>query len=93
MQFGLARIPGCTATVCQSIGSRRPARTGQSPTAACRLEWEYAAAADETRRDARGDQARRRRILGWYEYPVTAALPAVGGPANAYGVCDLHGVV
>ncbi len=57
------------------------------------LEWEYAAAADETRRDAREDPAWRRRILGWYERPATSALPPVGGPANAYGVRDLHGVV
>lgn len=57
------------------------------------LEWEYAAAADEARRDARDDPAWRRRILGWYERPATAPLPAVGGPANAYGVRDLHGVV
>ena len=57
------------------------------------LEWEYAAAADETRRDARNDPAWRRRILSWYERPANSALPPVGGPANAYGVRDLHGVV
>jgi formylglycine-generating enzyme required for sulfatase activity len=57
------------------------------------LEWEYAAAADETRQDARTDPAWRRRILGWYERPANSALPPVGGPANAYGVRDLHGVV
>lgn len=57
------------------------------------LEWEYAASADETRHDARADPAWRRRILRWYERPANAALPPVGGPANAYGVRDLHGVV
>ena len=56
------------------------------------LEWEVAAAADESRRDARADPAWRRRILGWYERPANAAPPAVGGPANAWGVRDLHGV-
>ena len=56
------------------------------------LEWEYAAAADETRRDARADPAWRRRILGWYERPANSPLPPVGGAANAYGVRDLHGV-
>jgi formylglycine-generating enzyme required for sulfatase activity len=56
------------------------------------LEWEYAAAADETRRDARTDPAWRRRILSWYERPASHALPAIGGPANAYGVRDLHGL-
>ena len=57
------------------------------------LEWEYAAAADETRKDARNDPAWRRRILSWYERPANSALPPVGGTANAYGVRDLHGVV
>ena len=57
-------------------------------------EWEYVAAADETRRDARRDPAWRERILSWYSRPSNAPLPVVGrGPANAYGVQDLHGVV
>lgn len=57
------------------------------------LEWEYAAAADETRTDARADPAWRRRILSWYERTTPARLAAVGGAANAYGVQDLHGLV
>jgi formylglycine-generating enzyme len=57
------------------------------------LEWEYAAAADETRRDARADPAWRQRILSWYERPATRRLPAVGGAANAYGVHDLNDLV
>ena len=56
-------------------------------------EWEYAAAADATRTDARGDPAWLARILGWYARPASQALPAVGGETNAYGVRDLHGVV
>lgn len=57
-------------------------------------EWEYAAAADETRRDARKDPAWRERILSWYSRPSTAALPRTGLQApNAYGVQDLHGLV
>ena len=56
------------------------------------IEWEYAAAADTTRRDARADPAWRRQILSWYEKP-TSALPAVGGTANVYGVRDMHGLV
>jgi formylglycine-generating enzyme len=57
-------------------------------------EWEYAAAADETRRDARRDPAWRERLLGWYSRPSSAALPRAGlQAANAYGVQDLHGVV
>ena len=68
---------------CESEGARLPTW----------LEWEYAAAADETRRDARSDPAWRRRILSWYERPTAALLPAVGGVPNAYGVRDLHGMV
>jgi len=58
------------------------------------IEWEYVAAADETRRDARRDAAWRERILGWYARPSSRALPRAGAQAaNAYGVRDLHGVV
>ncbi len=57
-------------------------------------EWEYVAAADETRRDARSDPVWRERILGWYAKPSSSALAEVGqSPANAYGVNDLHGLV
>ncbi len=57
-------------------------------------EWEYAAAADETRGDARQDPAWRERILGWYSRSSREALPRVGMQApNAYGVHDLHGLV
>lgn len=57
-------------------------------------EWELAAAADATRRDARDDAAWRERILGWYARPSSGPLPAVGqGEANLWGVRDLHGLV
>ena len=57
-------------------------------------EWEYAAAADETRRDARSDPAWRERILRWYSRPSNQALPRAGlQTPNAYGVQDLHGLV
>jgi formylglycine-generating enzyme required for sulfatase activity len=57
-------------------------------------EWEWAAAADASRPDARGDPAWRQRILGWYEHPASKQLPPVGGqPANLYGVRDLHGLI
>ena len=56
-------------------------------------EWEYAAAADATRRDARGDPEWLARILSWYARPATARIPDVGGEANAYGVRDLHGLI
>jgi sulfatase modifying factor 1 len=57
-------------------------------------EWEYVAAADATRRDARADPAWRERILAWYSVPSNRPLPDVGKtPVNAYGLQDLHGVV
>lgn len=69
---------------CESIDARLP--TWQ--------EWEYVAAADETRRDARSDPAWRERILAWYSRPSNAALPRVGLQApDVYGVHDMHGLV
>jgi len=69
---------------CESQGARLPTWT----------QWEYAAAADETRRDARKDPAWRERILGWYSRPSSKALPRAGlQTPNAYGVQDLHGLV
>lgn len=69
---------------CQAQGARLPTW----------YEWEYAAAADETRTDARQDPAWKERILNWYAETSTGALPEVGRtPANVYGVRDLHGLV
>ncbi len=69
---------------CEAQGARLPTWN----------EWEYAAAADETRRDARKDPAWRERILGWYSRPSNHALPRAGlQGANAYGIQDLHGLV
>ncbi len=56
-------------------------------------EWEFAAAADQQRRDAREDPAWREHTLDWYSHPSAASLPAVGGAANVYGVRDLNGVI
>ena len=56
-------------------------------------EWEYAAAADGTRPDARSDPAWRERILGWYAQTSGKPLANVGGDANFHGVRDLHGLV
>jgi len=56
-------------------------------------EWEYAAAADATRRDARADPAWRESILGWYSRPSSKGLPDIGGAPNVYGVRDLNNLV
>ncbi len=69
---------------CEAQGARLPTWS----------EWEYAAAADETRRDARKDPVWRERILGWYSKPSSQALPRAGlQMPNAWGVQDLHGLV
>lgn len=57
------------------------------------LEWEFAAAADANRADARADPAWRRSILAWYARPASVALAPVGSAANLWGVRDLHGLV
>jgi formylglycine-generating enzyme required for sulfatase activity len=57
-------------------------------------EWEYAAAANETLRDATADPASRRRLLALYAAGRAAPLPRSGsGAPNVYGVRDLHGSV
>lgn len=68
---------------CESEGARLPTW----------LEWESAAAADETRADARTDPLWQRRILAWYEKPASAGHPVIGGPADVHGLRDLHGLV
>jgi len=57
-------------------------------------EWELAAAASPSKRDARSDAEWRQQILDWYARPASAPLPQVRqGIANVYGVHDLHGLV
>lgn len=57
-------------------------------------EWEYAAAASATERDARDDPMWRQEILTWYSQSARGGLAHVGRtPANVYGVHDLHGLV
>ncbi len=69
---------------CEAQGARLPTWN----------EWEYAAAADETRRDARKDPVWLERILGWYSRPSNQPLARAGLQApNVYGVQDLHGLV
>lgn len=68
---------------CESEGARLPTW----------YEWEYAAAADATRADARADAGWRETVLGWYARPSNAPLPPVGGPPDVHGVRDLNGLV
>ena len=57
-------------------------------------EWELAAAASTTKRDARSDATWRQQILDWYAHPTTNILASVEqGPANTYGLYDIHGLV
>jgi len=56
-------------------------------------EWEYAAAADATRPDARDDPGWTARILSWYSRPSDRPPEPVGGEPDVYGVRDLHGLV
>jgi formylglycine-generating enzyme required for sulfatase activity len=69
---------------CEAQGARLPTWS----------EWEYAAAADATRSDARSDPQWRERILAWYAKPSNQALALVGqNAADVHGVHDLHGLV
>ena len=56
-------------------------------------EWEYAAAASERARDARGDAAFRARLLALYAGVGKRTAADARGFQNAYGVRALHGVV
>jgi sulfatase modifying factor 1 len=56
-------------------------------------EWEYVAAADATRTDARSDPAWRARILNWYAQSASHSPAPAGGVRNVYGVSDMHGLV
>ncbi|HAT32779.1 MAG TPA: hypothetical protein DCW29_18615 [Janthinobacterium sp.] len=68
---------------CESEGARLPSW----------YEWEYVAAADAGRRDARRDPAWRAAILSWYSQSSSLARPDVGGAPNFYGVRNMHGLI
>jgi formylglycine-generating enzyme required for sulfatase activity len=68
---------------CESEGARLPTW----------LEWESAAAADETHEDARRDPQWQQRVLAWYEHPAGRTLPDIGGRPDLHGLRDLHGLV
>ncbi len=57
-------------------------------------EWEFAAMADETRRDASRDRIFLKRIMQWYSKPNSSKLNDVGtGYRNLYGIYDMHGQI
>ncbi|HEX2205175.1 MAG TPA: formylglycine-generating enzyme family protein [Longimicrobium sp.] len=56
-------------------------------------EWELAARASETARDASRDRAFMARLLELYRTPRPVPPPVGSGFRNVYGVGDLHGVV
>lgn len=57
-------------------------------------QWEYVAAASESRADASRDSTFLARLLSWYSRPTPDRLPAVGSTfRDWYGVEDLHGLV
>lgn len=67
---------------CEAHGMRLPMEA----------EWERVAAASRTSRDGSKDAAQRAAIMAWYGQP-RGTLPDVPfGPANFFGVHDLHGV-
>ncbi len=63
---------------CRARGARLPTTN----------QWEYAIADNE--RDREGV---RERSLKWFAEPNPARPPAIGGPANGFGVKDLVGLV
>lgn len=56
-------------------------------------EWEYAAMADETTKDARIKKSYNEKILSWYEAPRSNENKIGLNPENYWGVHDLHGLV
>lgn len=57
-------------------------------------EWEYIAAASETKREASKDPAFLGRILEWYSRPQSGELaPVKSTYRNYYGLYDMHGLI
>jgi sulfatase modifying factor 1 len=72
------------AAFCESEGARLPRW----------YEWEYGAAADPQRADARDDPQWLSTILNWYARPASGVPGQVAqGPANYHGLYDMHGLV
>lgn len=57
-------------------------------------EWERAAGAGFTSEDGAKDAEFQQAVLRWYGTPAPDVLPDAGnGPANFFGIRDLHGLV
>ena len=54
------------------------------------LEWEYAAAASRTRRDAANDPAFIQQVVGMYSARRAPLRPVEQGTRNAFGVRGMH---
>lgn len=69
---------------CQAQGARLPSQD----------EWEFAARADETSKDASKSKKFQQRILDWYSRPNPPRPAPIGSTfKNVYGVSDMHGLV
>lgn len=68
---------------CAASGKRLPSEA----------EWELAAAASATSKDARREPAFVNQVLAWYGERPTRLPPVGASPANAWGAKDLHGLV
>lgn len=68
---------------CEHVGKRLPTMD----------EWEYAAMADETTKDARIKKSYNEKILSWYEAPRSNENQIGQNTKNFWGVHDLHGLV
>ena len=57
-------------------------------------QWEYAAAASESSRDASREPGFLERLRLWYGRPTPVPIPPVGSSfRNIYGLQDLHGLI
>jgi len=57
-------------------------------------QWEYVAAASETKPDATRDAKFQDRLRAWYSQPTPRRLPPVGSTfRDLYGIWDMHGLV
>ena len=69
---------------CESVGGRLPTEA----------EWELVGNASLTEFEGQDDPDHIRRVLAWYERPLSGELASVGSTeANAWGVHDMHQLV